>query len=95
MFVEMLPHVVAASVVYSMTIVGTIIVTAAGLSFLGLGVQPPTAEWGIMVAEGAANILAGQWWLAIFPGAVLTLAVLCFNLAGDGLRDIIDVRTRR
>lgn len=48
-----------------------------------------------MVAEGAANILSGFWWFAIFPGAALTLTVLCFNLLGDGLRDVIDVRTRR
>ena len=66
----------------------------AGLSFIGLGVRPPQPEWGIMVAEGAQYIVSGEWWVALFPGAVLMLAVFCFNLLGDGLRDIIDPRRR-
>lgn len=73
---------------------GYAILNAAGLSFIGLGVRPPTPEWGIMVAEGAGNIISGEWWIALFPGAVLMLAVFCFNLMGDGLRDIIDPRRR-
>ena len=73
---------------------GYAILNAAGLSFIGLGVRPPTPEWGIMVAEGAKFIVSGEWWLAIFPGAALMLAVLCFNLLGDGLRDLIDPRMR-
>ncbi|OGL60584.1 MAG: peptide ABC transporter permease [Candidatus Tectomicrobia bacterium RIFCSPLOWO2_12_FULL_69_37] len=73
---------------------GYAILNAAGLSFIGLGVRPPAAEWGIMVAEGAKFIVSGEWWLAIFPGAALMLAVLCFNLLGDGLRDLFDPRTR-
>ena len=71
---------------------GWAILNAAGLSFIGLGVRPPTAEWGIMVAEGAGYIVSGEWWLALFPGAALMLAVFCFNLLGDGLRDLIDPR---
>ena len=72
---------------------GWAILNAAGLSFIGLGVRPPTPEWGIMVAEGAAFIVSGEWWIALFPGAALMLAVFCFNLLGDGLRDLIDPRT--
>ncbi len=73
---------------------GWAILNAAGLSFIGLGVRPPTPEWGIMVAEGATYIVSGEWWVALFPGAVLMLAVFCFNLLGDGLRDMIDPRRR-
>ncbi|MCC5808981.1 MAG: ABC transporter permease [Ectothiorhodospiraceae bacterium] len=73
---------------------GWAILNAAGLSFIGLGVVPPTPEWGIMVAEGAEYIVSGQWWLVFFPGAALMLAVFCFNMMGDGLRDLIDPRRR-
>ena len=73
---------------------GWAILNAAGLSFIGMGVRPPEAEWGIMVAEGATYIISGEWWVALFPGAVLMLAVFCFNLLGDGLRDIMDPRMR-
>lgn len=73
---------------------GWAILNAAGLSFIGLGVRPPTPEWGIMVAEGANFIVSGEWWLAFFPGAALMLAVLTFNLLGDGLRDIVDPAQR-
>ena len=66
----------------------------AGLSFIGLGVRPPTPEWDIMVAEGATFIVSGEWWLGLFPGAALMLAVFCFNLLGDGLRDLVDPRRR-
>ena len=92
-FIEMLPHVVAASVVYSMTIVGTIIVTAAGLSFLGLGVQPPTAEWGIMTSEGR-TVLHIAPHASTLPGIAIFLLVIGFNLVGDSLRDALDPRTR-
>ncbi|WP_197922849.1 ABC transporter permease [Thiosulfatihalobacter marinus] len=73
---------------------GWAILNAAGLSFIGLGVRPPTAEWGIMVAEGANFIVSGEWWLALFPGLWLMLAVFTFNLLGDGLRDLVDPRQR-
>jgi peptide/nickel transport system permease protein len=73
---------------------GWAILNAAGLSFIGLGVRPPDAEWGIMVAEGAQYIVSGEWWIALFPGAVLMLAVFCFNLLGDSLRDLVDPRRR-
>ncbi|MDQ0314563.1 ABC transporter permease [Amorphus orientalis] len=73
---------------------GWAILNAAGLSFIGLGVKPPTPEWGIMVAEGANYIVSGEWWLALFPGLWLMLAVFTFNMMGDGLRDIVDPRRR-
>ena len=73
---------------------GWAILNAAGLSFIGLGVRPPTPEWGIMVAEGANFIVSGEWWLALFPGLWLMLAVFTFNLLGDGLRDMVDPRKR-
>jgi peptide/nickel transport system permease protein len=95
LFGFMIPNALPTLTVQVSTGLGWAVLNAASLSFIGLGIRPPTAEWGIMVAEGAANILSGFWWLAIFPGAALTLTVLCFNLLGDGLRDVIDVRTRR
>ncbi|MEM6932936.1 MAG: ABC transporter permease [Pseudomonadota bacterium] len=73
---------------------GWAILNAAGLSFIGLGVRPPTPEWGIMVAEGANFIVSGEWWLALFPGLWLMLAVFTFNLLGDGLRDMVDPKRR-
>lgn len=91
---HLFPNVLPVMMVHVSLNMGWAILNAAGLSFIGLGVQPPTAEWGIMVAEGATYIVSGEWWLALFPGAVLMLAVFCFNLLGDGLRDLIDPRMR-
>ncbi|MFZ9738066.1 MAG: ABC transporter permease [Prochlorotrichaceae cyanobacterium] len=91
---HLFPNVLPVMMVHLSLNMGWAILNAAGLSFIGLGVQPPTAEWGIMVAEGATYIISGEWWLALFPGAVLMLVVFCFNLLGDGLRDLIDPRTR-
>lgn len=70
---------------------GGIILAAAGLGFLGLGVQPPTAEWGSMVADGS-RVIFDQWWVAAAPGIAILLASLSFNLLGDGLRDVLDPR---
>jgi len=95
LFDFMIPNALPTLTVQVSTGLGWAVLNAASLSFIGLGIRPPTAEWGIMVAEGAANILSGFWWLAIFPATALTLTVLSFNLLGDGLRDVIDVRTRR
>jgi peptide/nickel transport system permease protein len=68
---------------------------AAGLSFIGLGVRPPQAEWGMMISEGMNNLLGGQWWVTVFPGLAVFVSVLGFNLLADGLRDIMDPRMRR
>jgi peptide/nickel transport system permease protein len=90
----LLPNVMPAMAVQMSLNLGWAILNAAGLSFIGLGVKPPTPEWGIMVAEGARFISTGRWWLVAFPGLALMFAVLCFNLLGDGLRDILDPRMR-
>jgi peptide/nickel transport system permease protein len=90
----LLPNVLPAMAVQISLNLGWAILNAAGLSFIGLGVKPPTPEWGIMVAEGARFISTGRWWLVAFPGLALMLAVLCFNLLGDGLRDVLDPRMR-
>jgi len=92
--VHIVPNILPAMVVQASLNLGWAILNAAGLSFIGLGVRPPTPEWGIMVSEGAAYIFSGEWWTFTFPGAALVLAVLCFNLLGDGLRDILDPRSR-
>jgi peptide/nickel transport system permease protein len=91
---QVLPNVLPILVVQMSLTMGYAILNAAGLSFIGLGVRPPTAEWGIMVAEGAGFMVSGEWWIAFFPGAALMVAVFCFNLLGDGLRDIVDPRRR-
>ena len=91
---QILPNVFPILVVQISLTMGYAILNAAGLSFIGLGVRPPTPEWGIMVAEGAAFMVSGQWWNAFFPGAALMIAVFCFNLLGDGLRDVVDPRRR-
>jgi peptide/nickel transport system permease protein len=89
-----LPNIMPLMMVQISLTMGYAILNAAGLSFIGLGVRPPTPEWGIMVAEGAAFIVSGEWWIAFFPGVALMLAVFCFNLLGDGLRDIVDPQRR-
>ncbi len=88
------PNILPPAMVQVSLNMGWAILNAAGLSFIGLGVRPPIPEWGIMVAEGATYIVSGEWWVAFFPGMVLMLAVFCFNLLGDGLRDMIDPRRR-
>jgi peptide/nickel transport system permease protein len=91
---QILPNVMPIMVVQMSLTMGYAILNAAGLSFIGLGVRPPMAEWGIMVAEGSAFMVSGEWWIAFFPGAALMVAVFCFNLLGDGLRDIVDPQRR-
>lgn len=91
---HILPNIMPIMIVQMSLTMGYAILNAAGLSFIGLGVRPPTAEWGIMVAEGAAFMVSGEWWIAFFPGLTLMIAVFCFNLLGDGLRDIVDPQRR-
>src|SRR5262249_42241373 len=83
---QLLPNAMPLMMVQVSLTLGYAILNAAGLSFIGLGVRPPTAEWGIMVAEGASFIVSGEWWVGLFPGLFLMAAVFCFNLMGDGLR---------
>jgi peptide/nickel transport system permease protein len=91
---QILPNIMPIMIVQMSLTMGYAILNAAGLSFIGLGVRPPAAEWGIMVAEGAAFMVSGEWWIAFFPGLALMVAVFCFNLLGDGLRDIVDPQRR-
>jgi len=91
---SILPNILPIMMVQMSLTMGYAILNAAGLSFIGLGVRPPMPEWGIMVAEGAASIISGEWWIALFPGLALMLAVFCFNLIGDGLRYIVDPQRR-
>jgi len=88
------PNCVGPLAVLASMNLGWAILNVAGLSFIGLGVRPPAPEWGVMVADGAAYIISGEWWVALFPGLALALAVFGFNLLGDGLRDLLDPRTR-
>jgi peptide/nickel transport system permease protein len=91
---HIVPNILPTMMVQGSLNLGWAILNAAGLSFIGLGVRPPTPEWGIMVSEGASYIFSGEWWTFLFPGAALVITVFCFNLIGDGLRDIIDPRRR-
>jgi len=91
---HVVPNTLAPVIVAATLGIGDTIVLEAGLSFLGLGVQPPTPSWGTMVADGRDNLF-GAWWISTFPGLAIVLVVLSFNIAGDGLRDALDPRSRR
>lgn len=91
LFRHVLPNSVTPVIVQASLDVGGVILTAAALSFLGLGAQDPTPEWGLMVSEGQPYFTT-QWWLVTFPGGAILLAALAFNLVGDGLRDRLDPR---
>ncbi|MFP9191864.1 nickel transporter permease [Natronosalvus vescus] len=88
---HILPNVIGPVVVLATIDMAGVILGTAGLSFLGLGAQPPTPEWGTMISEGR-NYLQDAWWVVNFPGMAIMLAVLGFNLLGDGLRDVLDPR---
>jgi peptide/nickel transport system permease protein len=88
MYLHLLPNCLTPALVQATLCLGWAILDASGLAFLGLGIRPPTAEWGVLVSEGAQNIISGQWWTSLFPGAVIVLAALGFNLVGDSLRDL-------
>ena len=90
---HLIPNALGPVIVAATLGIGNTIVLEAGLSFLGLGVQPPTPSWGTMVAVGR-DYLLGAWWLSTFPGLAIVFTVLAFNLVGDGLRDALDPRLR-
>jgi peptide/nickel transport system permease protein len=92
MFREILPNLVAPVIVYSTLLIPLNILLEASLSFLGVGVKPPTASWGQMIAA-ATPIFNTAWWFMVFPGVALLLTVLAFNLLGDSLRDALSPRT--
>jgi len=93
-FREVLPNLVAPIIVYSTVLIPTNILFEAALSFLGVGVQPPTPSWGAMIAD-ATNIFDIAWWFMLFPGLALLMTVLAFNLLGDGLQDALNPRSKR
>jgi oligopeptide transport system permease protein len=93
-FAHLVPNTLGPVIVYTTLTIPAIILQEAFLSFLGLGVQPPDASWGVLVAEGA-QMLAFFPWLTLFPGAALALTLFAFNFLGDGLRDALDPQDRR
>ena len=93
MFLTILPNCLSPTIVQATLGVGEAILSSAGLSFLGLGAQPPTPEWGLMIAS-SKEFITNAWWIVTLPGIAILLAVLGFNLFGDGLRDILDPKMR-
>ena len=91
---HLLPNSMAPIFVQSTLQPGWAILSAAGLSFIGLGIRLPAPEWGLMVANGSSRIISGQWWISFFPGLFIVVAVMAFNLIGDGLQDLLDPRRR-
>ncbi len=94
MFSEVLPNCAAPLIVQASLGVSTAILDAAALGFLGLGAQPPSPEWGTMLADAREFVLRA-WWVVTFPGLMIVVAVLAFNLLGDGLRDALDPKLKR
>jgi peptide/nickel transport system permease protein len=94
MFAHVLPNSMAPIFVQSTLQAGYAILEAAGLSFIGLGVRVPTAEWGVMVNMGLQYVTSGEWWISFFPGMAIAVTVMGFNLIGDGLQDLLDPKRR-
>jgi peptide/nickel transport system permease protein len=94
-FAHVLPNCLAPALAYGSLNAGYAMVVAATLGFLGLGIGPGEAEWGLMVYEGAGGVISGEWWLAFFPGLAMTVAVGSFYLLGDGIRDLLDPQLRQ
>jgi ABC-type dipeptide/oligopeptide/nickel transport systems, permease components len=94
LFRHILPNVLPTIIVLASLNISSAMLTGAGLSYLGLGAQPPTPEWGAMLADGRPY-LRDAWWVSLFPGLVLTLVVLASNIVGDTLRDALDPRSLR
>lgn len=94
MFVDIMPNILAPVIVYASLLIPVVIVVEATLSYLGLGLAPPTADWGGMISD-AQNYYTTAWWFMFFPGMALLLTTLAFNLFGDGVRDAFDPRSDR
>lgn len=92
MLVDILPNLLAPIIVYASLLIPVTIVAEASLSFLGVGIPPPTPDWGQMIDEGSSLYLYGPWWTLVFPGAALVITTLAFNIFGDGVRDAFDPR---
>lgn len=94
MFIDILPNVTAQLIVYATLLIPVSIVTEASLSYLGLGIQPPTADWGQMLSD-AQEIYQQAWWFLVFPALALLITTIAFNILGDGVRDALDPRLER
>jgi peptide/nickel transport system permease protein len=92
---HLLPNVLNTAIVLATLMLGVVIVTEAALSFLGVGVPPPKPAWGLMLADGKKGLMAGYWWLTVFPGLCIVLMVLAANLLGDWLRVKLDPQLRQ
>ncbi|MBV9824862.1 MAG: ABC transporter permease [Alphaproteobacteria bacterium] len=92
MFSDVLPNCLSPVIVQATLLLAIGIIIEAAISFVGLGVQPPTPSWGNMLASARDYLLSGEWWLSVFPGAAISITVVAFNLLGDGLRDRLDPR---
>jgi peptide/nickel transport system permease protein len=92
---HLLPNVLNTAIVLATLMLGVVIVTEAALSFLGVGVPPPKPAWGLMLADGKKGLMAGYWWLTVFPGCCIVLMVLAANLLGDWLRVKLDPQLRQ
>jgi len=93
-FGHILPNILTPSIVYLTLLLGDAILYTAAFGFLGVGIDPSTPEWGAMLSGGRDFLLNGKWWITVFPGAMIFLAVLSFNLLGDGLREAVDSKLR-
>jgi ABC-type dipeptide/oligopeptide/nickel transport system permease subunit len=91
MLKHILPNVIGPVIVYGTLGLGSSILITAGLSYIGLGAQPPTSEWGALLNSGKSH-MRDAWWISVFPGVAIFVAVLCVNLLGDALRDALDVK---
>ncbi len=89
---DVLPNCLSPVIVQATLLLAIGIIIEASVSFVGLGVQPPTPSWGNMLADARSYLMSGEWWLSVFPGAAISLTVVGFNLLGDGLRDRLDPR---
>jgi peptide/nickel transport system permease protein len=94
-FVDVLPNVVTQLIIYATLLIPVIIIFEAGLSYLGLGIPPPTADWGEMINESQTYLPGGTWWYLLFPSLALVVTTLAFNILGDGVRDALDPRLDR
>jgi len=94
MFRHLLPNILGPLYVQGSLNIGWSVLMAATLSFVGLGVQPPTPEWGRMISDGARYMVSGEWWMAFFPGLFIFVFVFAANLFGDGLQDVFDPKRR-
>jgi peptide/nickel transport system permease protein len=91
---HILPNVMSPVMVQATLDLGAAILTVAALSFVGLGVPPPTADWGSMVSEGRIYIQNGRWWVPTFPGLALFVTIMAFNLLGDGIQVVANPKMR-